>query len=172
FLAGEPRRLDRLLAPGPAGEKLSEYSNGLAIAVECNDYRTLWDKSAPFPRRIAELSASVRKIPRGFFAPFGRKEYILSAAARLTPCLYWPAPPAGGLSPAIPSDWTAPRSFPTLVTSGQVDDVTSVREAHEVAARFPRSSLYVVPDRGHVSSLYFPFRSPEVGVIRRFIAAH
>ena len=38
--------------------------------------------------------------------------------------------------------------------------------------RFPRSSLYVVPDRGHASSLYFPFRSPAVGVIRRFIAAH
>ena len=38
--------------------------------------------------------------------------------------------------------------------------------------RFPRSALYVVPDRGHVSSLYFPFRSPAVGVIRRFIAAH
>ena len=36
-------------------------------------------------------------------------------------------------------------------------------------ARFPRSALYVVPDRGHVSSLYFPFRSPAVGVIRRFI---
>jgi pimeloyl-ACP methyl ester carboxylesterase len=172
FLAGDPRRLDALLAPEPAGEKLSEFSNGLAIAVECNDYKTLWDKSAPFPQRIAELSASLTKLPRSLFAPFGRKEFILSSAANLTPCLYWPAPPAGGLPPAIPSDWKAPRSFPTLVTAGQVDDVTSVREAHEVAARFPRSRLYVVPDRGHVSSLYFPFRSPEVGVIRRFIAGH
>jgi pimeloyl-ACP methyl ester carboxylesterase len=172
FLAGEPRRLDRLLAPEPAGEKLSEYSDGLAIAVECNDYRALWDKSAPLPQRITELSESVRKLPSRFTAPFGRKEFILSPATRLTPCLYWPAPPAGGLPPAIPSGWTAPTSFPTLVTSGQVDDVTSVREAHEVAARFPRSRLYVVPDRGHASSLYFPFRSPEVGVIRRFIAAH
>ncbi len=172
FLAGDPRRLDRLLAPGPAGEKLSEYSNGLAIAVECNDYKTLWDKSAPFPQRIAELSAAVRALPRGFFAPFGRQEYLLSSAARLTPCLYWPAPPAGGLPPAIPSDWHAPRTFPTLVTSGQVDDVTSVREAHQVQARFPRSQLYVVPDRGHVSSLYFPFRSPAVGVIRHFIGSH
>jgi pimeloyl-ACP methyl ester carboxylesterase len=171
FLAGDPRRLNRLLAPGPAGEKLSEYSNGLAIAVECNDYRTLWDKSAPFSQRIAELSASVRKLPRDFFAPFGRKEYLLSSAARLTPCLYWPAPPAGGLAPAIPSDWRAPRGFPTLITAGQVDDVTSVREAHQVQARFPRSQLYVVPDRGHVSSLYFPFRSPAVEVIRRFIAS-
>jgi pimeloyl-ACP methyl ester carboxylesterase len=172
FLEGEPRRLDSLLAPELGGEKLTEYSNGLAIAVECNDYRALWDKSAPLSQRVAELSASVRKLPRHFTAPFGRKEFILAPATRLTPCLYWPAPPRGGLPPAIPSGWKAPRSFPTLVTSGQVDDVTSVREAHEVAARFPRSSLYVVPDRGHVSSLYFPFRSPEVGVIRRFIADH
>jgi pimeloyl-ACP methyl ester carboxylesterase len=172
FLAGEPRRLDRLLAPELGGEKLSEYSNGLAIAVECNDYRALWDKSAPLSQRITELSESVRKLPRHFTAPFGRKEFVLSSAARLTPCLYWPAPPAGGLPPAIPSDWHAPRSFPTLITSGQGDDVTSVREAHEVQARFPRSQLYVVPDRGHVSSLYFPFVSPEVGVIRHFIASH
>jgi pimeloyl-ACP methyl ester carboxylesterase len=172
FLAGDPRRLDRLLAPGPAGEKLAEYSNGLAIAVECNDYKTLWDKSAAFPQRIAELSASVRKLPRDFFAPFGRQEYLLSSAAHLTPCLSWPAPPASGLPPAIPSDWHAPRTFPTLVTAGQVDDVTSVREARQVQARFPRSALYVVPDRGHVSSLYFPFRSPAVGVIRHFIASH
>ncbi len=172
FLAGEQQRLERLLAPGPAGEELSEYSSGLAIAVECNDYKLLWDASAPFSRRVAELSAAVRRIPRDSFAPFGRKEYLLSTAARLTPCLYWPAPPAGGFEPAIPGDWRAPRSFPTLITAGQVDDVTSVREAHEVQARFPRSSLYVVPDRGHVSSLYFPFRSPAVAVIRHFITSH
>jgi pimeloyl-ACP methyl ester carboxylesterase len=172
FLAGEPRRLDQLLAPELGGEKLTEFSNGLAIAVECNDYRALWDKSAPFSQRVAELSESVRKLPRHFTAPFGRKEFLLSTAARLTPCLYWPAPPAGGLPPTIPSGWRAPRTFPTLITSGQDDDVTSVREAHEVQARFPRSHLYVVPDRGHVSSLYFPFVSPEVGVIRRFIASH
>jgi pimeloyl-ACP methyl ester carboxylesterase len=172
FLAGEPRRLDRLLAPGPAGEKLSEYSSGLAVAVECNDYKLLWDADAPFSQRVAELSASVKKLPRDFFAPFGRKEYLLSSAALLTECLSWPGPPAGGLPPAIPSGWRAPRSFPTLITSGQVDDVTSVREAHEVQSRFPRSQLYVVPDRGHVSSLYFPFRSPAIGVIRRFIVTH
>src|SRR6202012_3847671 len=112
-------------------------------------YRSLWDKSAPISRRIAELSASVRKLPRHFTSPFGRNEFILSTAARLTPCLYWPAPPAGGLPPAIPRGWTARRGFPALVPPGQVDAVPSVREAHEVAARSPRSSLYVVPDRGH-----------------------
>jgi pimeloyl-ACP methyl ester carboxylesterase len=172
FLAGEARRLNRLLAPGPAGEKLSEYSNGLAIAVECNDYRLLWDSSAPFSQRIAELSVAVRGLPRDYFAPFGRQEYLLSQAARLTPCLYWPRQPGAPSEPAIPSGWRAPRTFPTLITAGQVDDVTSVREAHQVQKRFPRSQLYVVPDRGHVSSLYFPFRSPAVGVIRHFVRTH
>ena len=46
------------------------------------------------------------------------------------------------------------------------------RRRSRCGKRFPRSRLYVVPDRGHVSKLYFPFRSPAVGVIRRFIAAH
>jgi pimeloyl-ACP methyl ester carboxylesterase len=174
FLAGEPRRLRRLLA-SPAeegGESILEYSDGLAIAVECNDYKTMWDPRAPFLRRVQELSSAVKRFPRNFFAPFGNREYLLSRAANLTPCLYWPGPPAGGFPAPIPSDWRAPRSFPTLITAGQVDDVTSVREAHQVQARFPRSELYVVPDRGHVSSLYFPFRSPAVGVIRRFITSH
>jgi pimeloyl-ACP methyl ester carboxylesterase len=173
FLAGEPHRLNRLLTPELGGEKLSEYSNGLAIAIECNDYKLLWNPYAPFQQRVAELSKAVTELPRRFAAPFTRQEFVLSSAANLTSCLSWPAPPAGGFSsPPIPSAWQAPTTFPTLVTAGEVDDVTSVREAHEVAARFPRSRLYVVPDRGHVSSLYFPFRSPAVGVIRRFITSH
>jgi pimeloyl-ACP methyl ester carboxylesterase len=73
---------------------------------------------------------------------------------------------------SVPGGWRAPSGFPTLILGGQVDDVTTVREAKQVEARFPRSSLYVAPDRGHVSSLYFPFRSPAVGVIRNFIRGH
>jgi pimeloyl-ACP methyl ester carboxylesterase len=173
FLAGDPRRLDRLITPLEASHgKLSEFSYGLEIAVECNDYRLLWDRRSGIDGRIRELSSAVTEVPRDAFAPFGRREYLLSNAAHLTNCLTWPAPPPGGLEPAIPSDWRAPTSFPTLITAGEVDDVTSVEEAKQVRRRFPRSRLYVVPDRGHVSSLYFPFRSPAVGVIRRFIAAH
>ena len=72
----------------------------------------------------------------------------------------------------MPAGYVAPRTFPTLVLAGQVDDITSVAEAREVTKRFPRSRLYVVPDRGHASSLYYPFDSPGVGVIRRFVAAN
>ena len=173
FLAGDPRRLNRLLAPGPAGHgALGEFSYGLEITVECNDYPLLWNPAAGIDERIRQLSAAVGGLPRDYFAPFGRREYLLSDAAHLTNCLDFPAPPAGGLEPPVPAGWRAPRSFPTLILAGQVDDITSVREGREVQARFPRSSLYVVPDRGHASALYYPFHSPAVGVIRRFIAAH
>jgi pimeloyl-ACP methyl ester carboxylesterase len=173
FLGGEPRRLKRLLAPGPAGHgKLGEFSYGLEIAVECNDYPLLWDPYAGIDERISQLSAAVEALPRDYLAPFGRREYLLSSAAHLTSCLTWPAPPPGGLEPPVPAGWRAPTSFPTLVLAGQVDDITSPAEARQVRRRFPRSRLYVVPDRGHASSLYFPFRSPGVDAIRHFVAAN
>jgi pimeloyl-ACP methyl ester carboxylesterase len=173
FLAGEPRRLNVLTAAGPAGHgELSEFSYGLEIAVECNDYRLLWDPRAGVDERIRQLSAALTRLPKDHFAPFGRREYLLSSAAHLTSCLTWPAPPAGGLEPPVPTGWRAPTTFPTLVLAGQVDDITSVAEARQVERRFPRSRLYVVPDRGHASSLYFPFRSPGVDAIRHFIASN
>lgn len=171
FLAGDSRRLERLIASGPAGHgPLSEFSYGLEIAVECNDYPLLWDPYAGIDERIRQLTAAVGRLPEEHFAPFGRSEYLLSSAAHLTNCLTWPAPPPGGLESPVPAGWRAPRSFPTLILAGQVDDVTSVAEARQVRRRFPRSRLYVVPDRGHSSSLYFPFRSPAVTVIRHFVA--
>jgi pimeloyl-ACP methyl ester carboxylesterase len=173
FLGGEPRRLNVLTAPGPVGQgPLGEFSYGLEIAVECNDYPLLWDPAGGIDERVAGLSDSVTKLPRDFFAPFGRREYLMSAAAHLTNCLNWPAPPPGGLEPPIPAGYVAPTTFPTLVLAGQVDDITSVAEAREVSERFPRSRLYVVPNRGHASALYYPFTSPAVPVIRRFIATH
>jgi pimeloyl-ACP methyl ester carboxylesterase len=173
FLAGEPQRLERLVAPGAAGHgQLSEFSYGLEIAVECNDYPLLWDSRAGIDERIEQLSAAAKRLPKDHFAPFGRREYLLSSAAHLTSCLTWPAPPPGGLEPPVPAGWRAPSSFPTLILAGQVDDITSVAEARQVRRRFPRSSLYVVPDRGHASGLYFPFRSPGVGAIRHFIASN
>jgi pimeloyl-ACP methyl ester carboxylesterase len=170
YLRGNPGRLNDLLAPGPLGHgNLREFSYGLEIAVECNDYPLLWDPSAGTEKRIRQLSTSVKALPHNPFAPFSPNEYLLSSSAHLTNCLNWPAPPPGGLEPPVPGGWHAPSSFPTLILAGELDDVTSVKEARQTKARFPRSRLYVVPNRGHASSIYFPFRSPAVGRIREFV---
>jgi pimeloyl-ACP methyl ester carboxylesterase len=149
-----------------------EFNYSLEITVECNDYPLLWDRGAPVDERIRQLSTSVKGIPADQFAPFGAREYLLSPASHLTNCLTWPTPPPGGLEPPVPSGWRAPRTFPTLVMAGEIDDITSPLEARQVARRFPRSTFHVTPNRGHVSSLYYPFVSPAVKVIRRFIRAN
>jgi pimeloyl-ACP methyl ester carboxylesterase len=173
YLRGYPRRLDRLLAPAPLGYgNPRDFSYGLEIAVECNDYPLLWDRSAPPAERVSRLTAATQALPRNAFAPFSRSEYLLSSAAHLTNCLSWPAPPPGGLEPPVPPGWRAPAGLPTLILAGELDDVTSVQEARQVKARFPGSRLYVVANRGHVSSLYFPFRAPAAGVIRNFVRHH
>ena len=65
FLGGEPRRLDVITAPGPAGEgALSEFSYGLEITVECNDYPLLWNPAGGIDERVAGLSESVTRLPR------------------------------------------------------------------------------------------------------------
>ena len=65
-----------------------------------------------------------------------------------------------------------PAGLPVLVLSGEFDDITTVREARQVASLYPSSRLRIVPSRGHVSDLYYPHRSPAVRWIRRFVGSH
>jgi pimeloyl-ACP methyl ester carboxylesterase len=173
YLAGHRRRLRRLINAVPPGNgPVHSFSYGLEVTVECNDYRVMWDKTASDEERRAQLAQAVTGLPRDYFSPFGRREYLLSEAAHLVTCLNWPQPPEGGLAPPIRPGYHASGRLPVLVLSGEVDDVTSTAEARQVARRFPRSRLYVVPNRGHASSLYYPFVSPATGVIRNFVRNH
>ena len=84
FLArriASPRPADRARPGGPASSR--EYCYGLGIAVECNDYPLLWDPRAPLDRaHPPALRARSTRLPRDYFAPFSRREYLLSAAAQ------------------------------------------------------------------------------------------
>src|SRR5262249_15236105 len=108
YLHGDPRRLNKLIAPGPPGHgPIKEFTYGLEITVECNDYPLLWDPYAAIDQRIRQLSTSVKRIPGDDFAPFGAREYLLAPASHLTNCLTWPSPPPGGLEPPVPNGWQA-----------------------------------------------------------------
>jgi pimeloyl-ACP methyl ester carboxylesterase len=173
FLRGERRRLNRLIAPGYPGQgDVRDFSYGLEIAVECNDYPLMWNERSAYRQRLRQLRRAVTKLPRGHFAPFSRSEYLLSEEAHLVTCLRWPKPPKGGTEAPVPRGFRASREYPTLILAGELDNITSVEEARQVAERFPRSQLFIDPNRGHASSLYYPFVSPAVDVIRRFIRRH
>ena len=138
FLAGEPRRLDRLLAPGTRRRKAQR------IQQRPGDRGRMQRLQGALEQERAVLAADRRTLGVGAEASARLLRALRSQgvpaldAPRGSPrASTGPRRPPGGLPPAIPSDWRAPRSFPTLVTSGQVDDVTSVREAHEVAGALP-----------------------------------
>jgi pimeloyl-ACP methyl ester carboxylesterase len=173
FLHGNRAPLRSLIKPDPPGQGDPHYySAGMAEATECNDYPVPWDRSAPYSARVAQLDDAIGSFPKPhLFAPLTVRQWMMSPASDLVSCLAWP-PPSGPQDPPVPAGAAPPAGLPTLVLAGELDDITSVAEARSVAARFPSSKLYVVPGRGHVSELYFPFQSPATQRIRSFLRAY
>jgi pimeloyl-ACP methyl ester carboxylesterase len=167
YLAGNRRPYRKLTAPyeGDGGSPRS-YSYGDELTVSCNDYPMLWDKEAPAAERERQLRAQIRTYPQDRFLPFTPREIALESTAGYHECLSWPRPSPLYQPPAPPG--AAAPGVPTLVISGELDDVTSPTEGRMVAADFPNSRFMLVHDAGHVSSLYGG-RYPSRDRVRVFI---
>jgi pimeloyl-ACP methyl ester carboxylesterase len=173
YLAGDSGRLEHIAREGRPGDGDFHYfSTGAGTAVECNDYPVAWDRAADFDGRTAQLDRAIGAFPRRrLFAPLTVSQWMTLPATGLTGCLAWP-PPTQLMEPPVPAGAGRPAGLPVLVLSGEFDDITTVSEARQVAGRYPSSRLRIVPNRGHVSDLYYPHRSPAVRWIRRFVASH
>jgi pimeloyl-ACP methyl ester carboxylesterase len=170
YLAGNRGPYRRLTAPGSGGYGSARYySRGDELTVSCNDYPMLWEKAASEPERRAQLAAAVREYPARAFAPFSPSEVALEAQTGYLECLRWP-PPTALYEPPAPPGAPAPDA-PTLVISGELDDVTSPTEGRMVANDVPNSRFMVVPNGGHVSSLYGG-RYPSRDRVRAFLRRH
>lgn len=170
YLGGDERPYRRLTATGSGGYgSYRYYSRGDEVAVSCNDYPMLWDKAAPVRERRRQLVRQIRDYPGGRFAPFTPREIALSSTWGYRECLSWPAPSPLYEPPAAPGA-TAPEA-PILVIAGELDDVTSPTEGRKVAADFPNSRFMVVPNAGHVPSLYGG-RYPAADRVRAFLRRH
>ena len=170
YLRGRGKELRELVAPGsPNAGPASYFSSGMYAAVVCNDYPVAWKKSSSVPQRRRQLNRAIARFrPPGLWAPLSRRQWILGPVSGITDCLSWPAP-APNMEPPIPPGRKMPGRLKTLVLAGEFDSITSVREARIVNSRFPRGRLYIVPNRGHASELYFPFASKATPRIRHFI---
>lgn len=172
YLRGNGRELRELTAAGPPGSGPASYfSEGMYAAVVCNDYPVPWKKSAPVPRRRQQLNRAIADFrPSNWWAPLSKRTWAFGSAGDIAACLPWPSP-TPNMKPPIPPGRKMPGRLDTLVLAGEFDSITSVREARRVNSRFPRGRLYVVPNRGHASELYFPFASPATRRIRHFVRA-
>jgi pimeloyl-ACP methyl ester carboxylesterase len=145
------------------------YSRGDELAVSCNDYPMLWDKAVNERTRRAQLRSAIRSYPPDRFRPFTPREVALESFSTYPMCIEWPQPTPLYQPPAPPGA-DAPDA-PTLVISGELDDITSATEGAAVAAAFPRAQQRVVRNAGHIPSLYGG-RYRARGWVREFLRRH
>jgi pimeloyl-ACP methyl ester carboxylesterase len=169
---GDPAPLLRIAAEqtwwGDAGA-VEEFSEGLYVAVICNDYPQHWDISSPIETRPAQYDEAVAALRTGepdAFAPFTIDDWLESPWTEYRSCINWPAP----------SSWLPPEPdpavyppVPTLVLAGELDSLTSPEGAAVVAGRFPESRLVAVANTGHVTALS-DYLGCAAGIVVGFVA--
>lgn len=170
YLRGDGSELRKLTDPGsPNSGPAGYFSEGMYAAVVCNDYPVPWRRSSPVAERRRQLNRAIAAFrPSSWWAPLRKRTWAYDSASDIGACLSWPAR-SRDYQPPIPPGRKMPGRLKTLVLAGEFDSITSVREARRVTSRFPSGRLYVVPSRGHVSELYFPFTSPATPRIRHFV---
>ncbi len=153
---GDPAPLLRLVAEdgwyGDAGP-VEEYSEGLYMAVACNDYPQHWDVASPVGLREAQYArseAELRLRDPDAFAPFSIDDWLGADWADYRACIRWPVPST--LVPPLPEPHAYP-AVPTLLLVGDLDSVTSSEQALAVGAHFPASTVVEIANGTHVMAI-------------------
>ena len=119
----------RLLAENTwwgSGGPVRAYSEGLYVAVSCNDYPQAYDMTRPALRARARVPPRHRRSSSGtnpdIFAPFTVDEWVHYPEHYWDSCLRWPRP--SRVDPPVPPNAQYP-DVPVLVLSGDLDSLTS-----------------------------------------------
>lgn len=158
WLAGDHPPLLRLIAESPstgaAGLPVGQYSLALNVAVTCNDYPLLYDRTAPPGIRRFQLADAMTEEEADHpttFAPFTVQEWVASPAVGINTCLDWPAPQDAPLEP-IPDGKTIANA-PTLVLSGELDSLTTPAEGQATAALFTHATPLLLRNSTHANAV-------------------
>jgi pimeloyl-ACP methyl ester carboxylesterase len=137
-----------------------DFSYGQYQTLICGEYPLHYDLSAPPAKRRRQYDRAIEdaRVNRpDLFAPFTIDE-ALESDANFTPlatCLDWPIPaPAYPQGDPLPAHPVFP-NVPTLVLSGDLDNVTSVEDARQAAEQFPNVLHLVVPNLTHVTAWFY-----------------
>jgi pimeloyl-ACP methyl ester carboxylesterase len=145
-----------------------QYSEGMYLAVSCNDYPQPYDMGASFAKRKTQYRHAVSLLRRDHphvFAPFTVKEFVHSGFATADDCLRWPQP-QHWVHPVRPHQVYP--DVPTLVLNGDLDSVTSSDGARATARHWPNSTFVRVANMVHVSALV-DFDQCASVIVRRFV---
>jgi pimeloyl-ACP methyl ester carboxylesterase len=145
-----------------------QYSEGLYVAVACNDYPQPYDMTSPpseRPEQYQNTLDQLRENQPGAFAPFTIHEWVTSPVEYFSSCIKWPSP--SRVDPPVAPGATFP-NVPTLVLVGDLDHLTSPEGALQTADAFPNSTYVEVANMNHVSALS-DFGRCASTIVRRFV---
>jgi pimeloyl-ACP methyl ester carboxylesterase len=144
------------------------YSEGLYVAVACNDYPQAYDMLSPIRRRTAQYRRTLRGLRRDrphLFAPFTIREWVTAPVEYFDSCIKWPRPSNWVQPVPVGAEYPDP---PTLVLAGDLDSLTSPEGAQVTANAFPNSTYVEVANMTHVTALV-DFDRCASTIVRRFV---
>lgn len=152
---------------GGAGP-VRQYSEGLYVAVACNDYPQAYDMTSRVKarrRQYRDVLHDLRSERPQIFAPFTVKEWVTSPVEYFDSCIEWPRP--SRVAPPVSQGADFP-DVPTLVLAGDLDSLTSPEGARDTATAFPNSTYVEVANMTHVAALS-DFGRCASRIVRRFV---
>ena len=181
FSAGDRQPLLRLMAETQTGvdarddeQSAATFSSGLAAAVMCQDAPQIYDMSLPPAERRADRDRAIahrQAVAPDTYAPFTIGEYRRMPLdyAFIDECVAWPAPPAAHPAGRLTMGAMKYPDVPTLVVSGDLDNMTPVADGAAAAADFPNGRQLIIRNGFHVNAM--PRSRAECGavLVRRFI---
>jgi pimeloyl-ACP methyl ester carboxylesterase len=128
-----------------AGGPPPGFSLAQGIAIGCNDYPTLWDRTASLRQRKRQFGRALRQLPDRPFAPFTAESWSAAIFDRGDNSIRWPNRAGSGQ----PTNGAFPE-VPVLVVSGELETNTPSAEGRAVARKFANARFVEVPNSGHV----------------------
>jgi len=141
---------------GSPGSNPEYGSNGLYLAVNCQDYPQIYDMTSPPEARIANaplrLRFSARRTPIFIIRHAGGIQRDATGLQPAGSMLTWPVPsPAYPPGQPVPPDATF-TAAPVLVFNGDMDTLTPVLEGVEVSKEYGHAQQVITHNTFHVSA--------------------
>jgi pimeloyl-ACP methyl ester carboxylesterase len=157
-----------------AAQSPAAFSAGLAAAVMCQDAPQIYDMSLDIEARTADRARAIAQrqaLAPETYAPFTIDEYrgMPLDYGFLDECAQWPAPPASYPAGRLTTGAITYSNVPTLVVSGDLDNMTPVADGAAAAANFPRGRQVVLVNSLHVNALPHARSTCGALIVRYFI---
>ena len=181
YVSGDHLPLLRLIAETISGvdsrdaaQSPQKFSAGLAAAVMCQDAPQIYDmRLAPLQRMAArdQAIAQRKSMAPGSYGPFTIDEYRRMPIdySFLDECVQWPTAPAAYPAGRIAAADALYPNAPTLVVSGDLDNMTPVADGAAAAHDFPHGRQLLLRNSFHVNALPHARSDCGLDIVRRFI---